>query len=101
MAPRKVRGSTTTPKSMGTVRGSNLVPKVRPSAPEVRQARGVRVTRTGQLTCRWTGVAGTRAATGNTMRAATSPWMAPETIFPTATQLTGMGASTRSSISLV
>ena len=56
-----------TPKSIGTVRGSNRVPNMSPSAPLMMQASGIRVSRTGQLTSRCTGVAGTTVAIGNTI----------------------------------
>src|SRR3954453_1361795 len=101
MAPRKVIGSTTIPNSIGTVRGSKRVPSVRPRAADVKQASGASVSSTGQLKFRCTGVAGTTAATGNTIMAAMIPWQAPATILPTATIDTGNGAGTRSSISLV
>ena len=90
-----------TPKSIGTVRGSNSVPKNSPSAPLMMQASGTRVSRIGQLTSRCTGVAGTTVAIGNTISPANRHWRAPATIFSKATSCTGSGASTRSSISRV
>ena len=49
MQPRKVSGTTITPKSSGTVRGSNTVPKNRPSDDAARHASGTNVISTGQL----------------------------------------------------
>ena len=49
----------------------------------------------------WIDRACTTAAIGNTMHAASSPWIAPDTTFSSATSDTGSGASTRSSISFV
>ncbi len=46
-------------------------------------------------------MAGTTAAIGNTSRAENSPLSAPQTAFWIATSATGIGASTRSSISRV
>jgi hypothetical protein len=77
------------------------VPNVSPSADAVMQASGASVSRTGQFTCRCTGLAGTTAAIGNTMSAAIKPWMAPDVTLASATIDTGSGASTRSSISFV
>jgi hypothetical protein len=64
-------------------------------------ASGASVSRIGQSIWRWTVSAGTTAAMGKTSRAAIRPWMAPETTFSSATNDTGSGASTRSSISRV
>ena len=91
------------PKSSGTVRGSKIVPKVSPSAEQVTHASGVSVTSTSQCTWRlmWIWLACTTAAIGNTIAAASSPWIAPKMTFSSATSDTGSGASTRSSISLV
>ena len=89
------------PNSSGTVRGSNNVPNISPSAADMMQASGATVSSTGQLNCRCTGVAGTNLAIGKTMTAAMRHWSAPATIFSTATSSTGSGARTRSSISFV
>ena len=91
------------PNKSGTVRGSKIVPKVSPSADVVTHASGSRVTSTSQCTCRlmWIWLAWTTAAIGNTIAAASRPWMAPNTTFSIATSDTGSGASTRSSISFV
>ena len=59
------------------------------------------VSSTNQLTWRWTGVAGTTAAIGNTRSAENRPLSAPQIAFWIATSATGIGASTRSSISRV
>jgi hypothetical protein len=96
-----VSGITTTPNIIGTVRGSNRVPNVSPSADAAMHASGASVSSTGQLTSRSTSFAGTTAAIGNTSRAASSPWIAPDVTFPSATSATGSGARTRSSISFV
>ncbi len=61
----------------------------------------MRVSSTGQLMSRCTGVAGTIAAIGNTSNAANKPLNAPVIAFWIATSDTGSGASTRSSISRV
>ena len=90
-----------TPNSIGTVRGSNIVPNISPSAPLMMHASGVSVSSTGQLASRWTGVAGTIAAIGNTISPANRHCSAPATIFSKATRPTGSGARTRSSISRV
>ncbi len=50
---------------------------------------------------RCTGVAGMKVASTNTTRAAMTAWIAPEATFSSATAHTGIGASTRSSISRV
>ena len=67
------------PNSSGTVRGSKIVPNVRPSAEHVTQASGVSVSSTSQCTWRWMWMllACTTAAIGNTSAAASSPWSAP------------------------
>src|SRR5437016_581360 len=101
MQPRNVSGTTITPNSNGTVRGSKAVPNMRPSEAEATQANGANVSSTSQWKLRSTGVAGTNLAIGNTMIAAIRHWIAPDTTFSMATSSTGRGASTRSSISLV
>ena len=73
MAPRNVSGSTMMPNRIGTCRGSKRVPNDSPSAAAVRSASGVSVSRTSQLMCRCTGVAGTTAAIGKTSSAANRP----------------------------
>ena len=89
------------PNRIGTCRGSNRVPNVRPRAAAVSRANGVRVSRMSQLTWMCTGVAGTTAAIGNTSNAANRPLSMPAVILPSATSEMGSGASTRSSISFV
>ena len=49
----------------------------------------------------WIDRACTTAAIGNTIAAASIPWIAPNATFSSATSDTGSGASTRSSISFV
>src|SRR5919106_744536 len=85
----------------GTCRGCTRVPTVSPSEAPSTAASGRNVSATGQLTSRCTSVAGTTYARGRTTRAASSPWMAPDATFSSATPSTGIGASTRSSISRV
>src|SRR5438132_3840958 len=95
---------TTTANSTEILRGLTTVPRNKPDADASRAA----ITRTnmniGQLemwTCGACTDAWTTTTIGNTMSAARIAWMAPATIFSAATAQTGMGASTRSSISLV
>ena len=95
-------GSTTSPKSSGTVPGVEPVPKVSPERTTHEQASGSIVSRTGQWIVEVRhDASGTNAAIGNTTDAAKSPLNAPATTFSMATSETGSGASTRSSISLV
>ena len=94
-------GITTIPNNSGTCRGCTRVPRTSPKEAAVPAARGSNVNRSRGRTSRWTGVAGTNIASGNTIAAAIRPWSAPATTFSTATLQTGSGAITRSSISLL
>ena len=82
--------------------GRTTVPRKRPSEAAVQLANTSISTSMPQLaTWTWTSVAGSTVMTGKITAPARMAWNAPKATFASGTVADGVGASTRSSISLV